>query len=407
MNPQIVAFVRELVEPLMDRLESLEQRDADHRKTLAAMQDRVADIHIALAKGQAAAAEAHARNLADIMTRAERLERECVETMRAVDGAISHAMSLKDGAPGRDGVDGKDGAPGRDGRDGVDGNDGTDGAPGRDGIDGKDADTDAVLATLSADIAKQMEDVRDCTTATAEVIRREALAYVHGLEPREGAPGKDGRDGVDGKDGQPGRDGIDGKDGAAGRDGVDGKDGNSGTDGQPGRDGIDGKDGAPGEDGTPGANGRDGIDGKDGAPGRDGQPGVPGRDGKDGAPGLDGKDGAAGRDGKDGEQGPPGKSWTHRGTYVQGMGYEALDVAFKDGDGWVCLADEPAAGPGESNPHEWRMALKRGDRGRPGLRGEPGKDGATIERAAYDTERRVLMFALSDGSTLEVPLGEL
>lgn len=66
--------------------------------------------------------------------------------------------------------------------------------------------------------------------------------------PKDGEPGKDGRDGIDGKDGEPGKDGVDGKDG------IDGKDGNPGSDG---KNGVDGKDGEPGKDG------RDGVDGKD------------------------------------------------------------------------------------------------------------------------------------------------
>lgn len=99
--------------------------------------------------------------------------------------------TLKDGAPGRDGVDGKDGAPGRDGErgaDGAPGRDGKDGASGRDGVDGSPGE--------------------------------------------RGADGEPGRDGVNGKDGAPGRDGIDGKDGAAGERGADGVAGRDGADGK-------------------------------------------------------------------------------------------------------------------------------------------------------------------------------
>jgi integrin beta 3 len=155
--------------------------------------------------------------------------------------------------------------------------------------------------------------------------------------------------------------------------------------------------------------GQDGLNGKDGAPGRDGLPGVPGRpgegrdgiDGKPGAPGLHGKDGADGRHGKDGADGlgfddmdlafDVDAGWRmrfHRGTKTKdfpmpfpfdagvwqaGKGYPAgAGVTFK-GAYWIAQkASKVRPGDDTAASRDWRLAVKRGEDGRPG---KDGKDG--------------------------------
>lgn len=96
-----------------------------------------------------------------------------IDELQAALNALQQ-LQLKEGPPGRDGIDGKDGAPGIDGKDGAPGINGERGAPGEkglDGLNGKDGNDGAP-----------------------------------GIPGDRGADGKDGRDGRDGKDGAPGRD---------------------------------------------------------------------------------------------------------------------------------------------------------------------------------------------------------
>lgn len=212
-----------------------------------AVRKALGDVRIEAERSEALRAAEHRAFMAE--------ERERMATMmRAIDERLA---AVRDGAPGRDGVDGKDGAPGRDGIDGQDG------APGAVGA--------------------------------------------------QGEPGRDGTDGAPGADGAPGRDGIDGNDGAPGIDGAPGAEGAPGTDGAPGRDGADAyagearglfdpeavyramdvvsfngsewraKTDAPGE--LPGegwmlsaSRGKRGERGEPGGSGRDGTPGAPGKD---------------------------------------------------------------------------------------------------------------------------------
>lgn len=110
--PVIRDLVVSLVEPLVTRIDQLEQqlRERDDAEMVRAL---VADAVAAIPPAPAGKDGAPGR-----------------------DGA--------DGAPGKDGADGKEGPAGRDGKDGIDGKDGApgergaDGAPGRDGEPGKD-----------------------------------------------------------------------------------------------------------------------------------------------------------------------------------------------------------------------------------------------------------------------------
>lgn len=241
----------------------------------------------------------------------------------------------------------------------------------------------------------------------------------------QGERGDQGDPGLNGKDGTNGRDGMDGAHGLPGKDGTNGLNGTDGAPGQKGADGIsvthalldaDGhlvltlSDGSrKGVGPIVGKAGADGLNGKDGAPGRDGLPGVPGRpgegrdglDGKPGAPGLHGKNGSDGQNGKDGADGlgfddmdlafDADAGWRmrfHRGTKTKdfsmpfpfdagvwqaGKGYPAgAGVTFK-GAYWIAQKGTKVR-PGDDTAasRDWRLAVKRGEDGRPG---KDGKDG--------------------------------
>ncbi len=144
--------------------------------------------------------------------------------------------------------------------------------------------------------------------------------------------------------------------------------------------------------------GKDGVNGKDGERGTDGIHGRDGRDGKDGAMGLAGKDGAPGLNGKDGVDGLgiddadlvhdqrgwflrlintaanrvkdlqmpflwDAKVWVMGATYPKGAG-----VTW-DGQYWIAQK-ETSVKPDEG-VEDWRLAVRRGGRGKDG---KPGKD---------------------------------
>jgi hypothetical protein len=79
-------------------------------------------------------------------------------------------IEVREGAPGRDGVDGKDGAPGRDGIDGKDGRDGVDGPPGErgaDGINGRDG-SPGERGERGADGVATREEIESIATRAVE-----------------------------------------------------------------------------------------------------------------------------------------------------------------------------------------------------------------------------------------------
>lgn len=300
--------------------------------------------------------------------------------------------SVRDGAPGRDGVDGKDGAPGAKGRDGLDGKPGVDGNAGRDGIDGKDGAPGAP-----------------------------------GRDGVDGAPGVDGRDGVDGKPGEPGTPGRDGVDGARGIDGKDGRDG------EPGARGECGATGERGERGEQGLRGEIGERGADGAPGRDGANGI---DGKDGAPGMlplakqwtDGVHyagavvthaGSSYQAQRDTGRAPPHEDWICialggsdgkdgrsprvRETWSAAIAdYHELDIVALGGAAFIARRNNPGPCPGEG----WQLIASQGKRGNQGERGAPGPKGSAgpaIARMSADNEG-LLIIVNADGSTVECDL---
>lgn len=187
-------------------------------------------------------------------------------------------------------------------------------------------------------------------TAMAPVVARLVV-----LEARAAVPGRDGRDGTNG---------------AAGLDGK------SGLDGQPGR---DGRDGAPGAQGFAGQKGFDGVNGTDG------QPGANGRDGtldnlkavydgertltlcfKDGTP-LDG-----------GVIVLPIP--IDRGVYRPESTYEKGDAVTYGGS--VFIAQMPTAARPDDASRAWRLAVKHGREGKPGLNGKDGINGRDLTPTA-------------------------
>lgn len=284
------------------------------------------------------------------------------------------------GQPGRDGVDGKDGAAGADGEDGIDGKDGAPGIQGErgekgdPGQDGKDADPEVIKSLVVA--------------AVAEI-----------PAPKDGAPGRDGRDGIDGKPGPKGERGMDGKDGAPGERGADG----IGIKGDPGLDGRDGLDGEPGRDAVQ-IEVLDAID-----PGKRYQRGTfatweggiirsfratdPLKEGdlleKAGwhvvvrgisfmqVEGSEDKRTVTVRTAFTGS--PVVETELHfpvtiyRGIYQADTAYEEGDAVTWDGSIWNALKSTQEK-PGASDA--WRLSVKRGRDGRDGVRGEKGERGA-------------------------------
>jgi len=304
--------------------------------------------------------------------------------------------------------------------------------------------------------------------AVTETERRLADRLATLKDGAPGQAGRDGKDGVAGargEKGETGERGPEGAQGAAGRDGAngrDGADGAAGLRGEKGETGERGPEGAQGAAGKDGVNGRDGVDGAAGARGEKGEPGERGPDGQQGAAGRDGVEGAAGRDGKDGIDGkdgapgridaaaewsdrvyyegavvthggglwqaakdtgrePPHGDWrclaragrdgadarpfTVRGTYDQGLTYQALDVVALGGAAFVARKDGAGPCPGP----DWQMiaaqgkAGKPGERGAAGTRGEAGPPGPAIAGAEI-SDQGLLTLRNADGTTVECDL---
>ena len=217
------------------------------------------------------------------------------------------------------------------------------------------------------------------------------------------------------------------------------KDGRDGEKGEPGAPGAAGKDAEvdidalvekilaliptpkDGETGAPGLNGKDGADGKDGiglagtlidksgalvvtlSDGTVRELGpVVGKDGEKGADGLQGVPGANGLHGKDGtleniypvlegrtlifkyhETDTPVFGWSMKlpmlldqGVYSSEKAYETGDVTSYGGSAWICKQSCQGQQPGtDAGADFWRLAVKRGNDGKPGTKGLDGKDG--------------------------------
>lgn len=280
----------------------------------------------------------------------------------------------------KDGINGKDGAPGERGETGMQGPAGERGEPGEKGE--------------------------------------------RGISGEPGLDGKDGMPGERGEKGDPGEQGLKGDSGERGLHGEKGEPGLNGKDGAPGQDGLKG---VPGSRGERGEKGESGIDGKNGAPGDRGEKGDIGLTGKDGldaiqieilpAINLDKSyprgtyarhaggvmrayqdtEGMRGWEvAWNGADGPPVIEWKddrmmvyrqtmtdgqevvherkfpvpiYRDVWVEGKSYEMGDMATWGGSVWICVVETSIEKPGTGK--EWRLAVKRGAEGKPGL---PGKD---------------------------------
>jgi len=231
--------------------------------------------------------------------------------------------------------------------------DGRDGKDGQDGKDGRDAEL----------VSK--EDILDCILTNAGGLDGIVRDYLIANPPKDGAKGEPG---INGKDGEPG---------IAGKDGI----GLAGT--------LINKDGSlvvTLSDGTIHELGP--VVGRDGEKGADGV-------GIQGEPGLNGKDGTLENiypvleerslffRFKSDDKLVPG--WAvklpmliDRGVWSRDKAYEIGDVLSYGGSAWICKQDCQAQQPGtDAGADFWRLAVKRGNDGKPGTKGLDGKDGLT------------------------------
>jgi hypothetical protein len=280
------------------------------------------------------------------------------------------------GDRGEPGTTGADGAPGRDGVDGRPGEKGIDGAP---GAPGRDIDEPTVLAYVEK--AAHEAALRIVPT----VVVPQLAESVKSLPlPKDGTPGRDGRDGasVTIADLLPL---IESRIAAGLAEAVKalpppapGRDGQSVTvdDLRPvvlelvtaevaARPARDGRDGLPGVPGAPGEKGEKGMDGSDGNHGRDGAPGKDGADGL-GFDTLDLKFTDTTGYVLEVTSGERVKCWPvpipwDAGVWRQGKQYpQGAGVTFK-GNWWIAQAttfNRP------SDTKDWRLSVRRGEDGK-------------------------------------------
>lgn len=107
---------------------------------------------------------------------------------------------------------------------------------------------------------------------------------------------------------------------------------------------------------------------------------------------------AAGRDGAD------GRTFTIRGTHVEGTDYAALDVVVLNGGSFVARRDNPGPCPGDG----WQLIASQGKRGNPGeaaksVKGDPGPAGPPVVAMTAD-DQGLVTLTNADGSTVECDL---
>lgn len=294
------------------------------------------EIEVQRAEGRAMLAEMQARCV-QLEVANQNLEGRLEARVRA------RLDDIRDGEPGRDGVDGKDADPAAfedlaleltqkvEARlaDVRDGNPGMDGNPGKDGLDGKDADP-VVFEALAADLTKVVE---------------ERLAAV-----------RNGKDGDPGRDGDPGLEGPPGKlpqvrEWARGVHYAGDVVTSGGSLWQASRDTGE----LPGHDDwlLLAAKGQD-------------------------APEIE-----------------------PRGLYDADISYPRLSIVALDGGAFIATRDNPGLCPGDG----WKQLVQRGKPGRPGDKGEDGKKGgpgpAVVELRA---EGLTLVALRSDGEAIACDL---
>jgi hypothetical protein len=279
-----------------------------------------------------------------------------------------------------------------------------------------------VLADELGAVAGRIE--RESSLRIGKALAEIELRFVR-LEQRLDQRAASIRDGMDGERGADGPEGPRGEKGEPGEPGPAGEPGNPGADGEPGAAGAVGPQGPRGEKGDAGPQGERGERGAEGQGGAQGEPGPIGPQGERGMPGEKGLDGERGPQGERGADGLPGRlpavrqwtegvfyagdvvayagatyqaskdtgrapphadwvclassgsngndgrSFTVRGTYVEGVSYGALDVVTLNGGAFVAKSEHPGSCPGEG----WQLIARQGSGGKPGERGPVGPKG--------------------------------
>lgn len=254
----------------------------------------------------------------------------------------------------------------------------------------------------------------------------------------QGAAGDRGAPGEPGARGEAGPAGPQGERGGPGEPGAKGEAGATGPSGPQGERGAPGPSGERGAAGEQGPRGEAGVLGPAGPQGERGEAGVA-KDGRDGRDGKDGRDGEPGRDALDfpilesvdetrsyprgtwacrngGISRFDGSVWRsvvlgqadekveidradprarkrtvtmsdgstritcwrepltiYQGVHKDGCDYEAGDMVTRDGSVWHCEAEKTRSVPGKSD--DWKLAVKRGNDGKPGADGRNGETG--------------------------------
>jgi len=94
--------------------------------------------------------------------------------------------------------------------------------------------------------------------------------------------------------------------------------------------------------------------------------------------------------------GTAARSWKHRRTYDQRQAYDDGDVVMHDGSSWLCLCDNAGPLPGD----DWAQLSIKGQRGKPGDKGErglTGPDGRGIADVSITENGDALVIKFTDG----------
>lgn len=243
----------------------------------------------------------------------------------------------------------------------------------------------------NAALAELSKQAKTITELTERLAIAEARPMQPGPQGEKGDVGPEGRVGATGSPGERGERGEKGEPGERGEKGLQGDVGPAGPVGDRGERGEKGEAGEKGLTGDAGPIGEKGLDGRDG---RDGQPGPVGERGEKGADGQPGKDGRDGTledatfeqiDDRVAELKRADGSFLgrmvfshpiYRGLWKHGEEYVRGDSVTFGGSQWIAMGlttEKPGDGA-----TSWRLAVKRGNDGKPGkdgAKGEPGRDG--------------------------------
>lgn len=354
-----------------------------------------------------AAADAVARTIAEVRREAAREREAFAAEMRAVRAewearlaSVSEVerrladrlATLKDGEPGRDGIDGKDAV-----------------APTADDIVALIREDAMNIASEAArSIVERWEKPKDGKDADPELIRQMVGEAVDAAVAAIPVP----------KDGEPGPKGDTGERGPEGPAGADGQ--SVTVDNvlpmideliaekiaaipapQDGRDGIDGKDGERGPEGPPGKLPM--IAAWDDRVHYEGEA-VTWRGGVYQALRDTGKE-PGGEDWRciveRGQDGVDGRSFQVQSTWQDGETYRALDVVALNGASFAAKRDNPGPCPGDG----WQMLAMQGKAGKPGPKGDKGDRGLAVTAAVvggHVTDDGVIVVKNADGSEARI-----